>query len=77
MLMLRVLLRTKKLKEEKNASTLKNILKIATPEKIIFDRYPELNPNEPYIFVSTHGFSNDIIACLATSVGCNTYESAP
>lgn len=48
------------------AKILKPILKFATPEKIIVDRYPKLNPHEPYIFVSTHGFSNDIIACLAT-----------
>ena len=51
----------------KNLShVLKKVLKIATPEKIIIDRYPELNTDEPYIFVSTHGFSNDIIACLAS-----------
>lgn len=50
----------------KIAPALKKVLKIATPEKIIIDKYPELNPNEPYIFVSTHGFSNDIIACLAS-----------
>lgn len=54
------------------AKVLKKILKIATPEKIIIDRYPDLNPNEPYIFVPTHGFSNDIIACLA-SIDRSTY----
>lgn len=53
-------------RRRKIAKVLKKVLKIATPEKIIVDRYPELNPDEPYIFVSTHGFSNDIIACLAT-----------
>lgn len=53
-------------RRRKIASLLKSILKIATPEKIIIDKYPELEPNEPYIFVSTHGFSNDIIACLAS-----------
>lgn len=45
---------------------LKQLLRIATPEKIIVDNYPILNKNEPYIFASTHGFSNDIIACLAS-----------
>ena len=53
-------------RRRKIASLLKSILKIATPEKIIIDKYPELEPNEPYIFVSTHGFSNDIIAGLAS-----------
>lgn len=53
-------------RRRKIAKVLKKILKIATPEKIIIDRYPELNPDESYIFVSTHGFSNDIIACLAS-----------
>lgn len=53
-------------RRRKISKILKKVLKIATPEKIIIDRYPELNPNEPYIFVSTHGFSNDIIACLAS-----------
>ena len=51
---------------QKIAKPLKKILKVATPEKIIIDNYPKLSKNEPYIFVSTHGFSNDIIACLAT-----------
>lgn len=51
---------------KKISKPLKKILKIATPEKIVVDNYPKLNPNEPYIFVSTHGFSNDIIACLAS-----------
>jgi len=50
----------------KYAKLLKFFLKIATPEKIIVDNYPQLNKNEPYIFASTHGFSSDIIACLAT-----------
>lgn len=53
-------------RRRKIAKVLKKVLKIATPEKIIIDRYPELNPDESYIFVSTHGFSNDIIACLAS-----------
>ncbi len=53
-------------RRRKIAKPLKKILKIATPEKIIIDKYPELNKDEPYIFVSTHGFSNDIIACLAS-----------
>lgn len=48
------------------AKLLKKILVIATPEKIIVENYPELEPDTPYIFASTHGFSNDIIACLAT-----------
>lgn len=48
------------------AKILKKILVMATPEKIIVESYPELASNTPYIFASTHGFSNDIIACLAT-----------
>lgn len=51
---------------QKIAKPLKKVLKVATPEKIVVDRYPKLEENQPYIFVSTHGFSNDIIACLAT-----------
>lgn len=53
-------------RRKKIAKILKKVLKIAISEKIIIDRYPELEPDEPYIFVSTHGFSNDIIACLAS-----------
>lgn len=53
-------------RRRKISNVLKKILKIATPEEIIVDRYPKLNNDEPYIFVSTHGFSNDIIACLAS-----------
>ena len=53
-------------RRKKYAKILKKVLKVATPEKIIVDSYPNLNPDEPYIFASTHGFSNDIIACLAT-----------
>lgn len=53
-------------RRRKTAKFLKKILKIATSEKIVVDRYPELASNQPYIFVSTHGFSNDTIACLAT-----------
>lgn len=53
-------------RRRKISKALKSVLKIATPEKIIIDRYPDLNPDESYIFASTHGFSNDIIACLAS-----------
>ena len=53
-------------RRKKIAKLLKKILVMATPEKIIVERYPKLEPNTPYIFASTHGFSNDIIACLAT-----------
>lgn len=59
-------------RRKKIAPILKKILKIATPEQIVIDNYPKLNPDEPYIFVSTHGFSNDIIACLA-SIDRSTY----
>lgn len=48
------------------AKPLKILLKIATPEKIHVIKYPQLKKNEPYIFVSNHGFSNDIISALAT-----------
>lgn len=48
------------------AKALKKLLVIATPEKIVVDNYPNLEKDMPYIFASTHGFSNDIIACLAT-----------
>lgn len=50
----------------KISGALKIVLKLATPEKIIIDRYPKLESDVPYIFVSTHGFCNDIIACLAS-----------
>lgn len=53
-------------RRRKFAKILKQMLKLATPEKIIIDRYPELDEDTPYIFVSTHGFSDDIIACLAS-----------
>lgn len=45
---------------------LKILLKIATPEKIIVEKQPNLEKDKPYIFVATHGFTNDIIACLAS-----------
>ena len=48
------------------AKPLKILLKIATPEKIHVIKYPQLKKNEPYIFVSNHGFINDIISALAT-----------
>jgi hypothetical protein len=48
------------------AKPLKKVLNIATVEDIIIDRYPHLNSKESYIFASTHGFSDDIISCLAT-----------
>lgn len=48
------------------AKPLKVLLKIATPEKIHVIKYPQLKKNTPYIFVSNHGFSNDIISALAT-----------
>ena len=53
-------------RRRKISKLLKKLLIIATPEKIIVENYPKLEPNIPYIFASTHGFSNDIIACLAT-----------
>ena len=53
-------------RRRKIAKLLKKALIMATPEKIIVEKYPKLQPNTPYIFASTHGFSNDIIACLAT-----------
>lgn len=53
-------------RRKKIAKLLKKVLIMATQEKIIVENYPELEPDTPYIFASTHGFSNDIIACLAT-----------
>lgn len=53
-------------RRKKIAKLLKKALILATPEKIIVENYPNLEPDTPYIFASTHGFSNDIIACLAT-----------
>lgn len=50
----------------KTAKYLKKVLKAATPEEIIVDNYPKLEKDVPYIFAATHGFSNDIIACLAS-----------
>lgn len=48
------------------AKPLKSILKIVTKEKIHLISYPQLDIDTPYIFVSNHSFSNDIIAALAT-----------
>lgn len=48
------------------AGILKKILIVATKEKIIVENYPKLELGTSYIFAATHGFSNDIIACLAT-----------
>ena len=53
-------------RRQKIASLLKKLLIIATKEKIVVENYPELEKKESYIFVATHGFSNDIIASLAT-----------
>lgn len=44
---------------------LRCVLKLAAGKKIIVDRYPDLEDRE-YIFCSTHYFSEDIIAALAT-----------
>ena len=53
-------------RRQKIAGALKKLLIIATKEKIVVENYPELEKNEPYIFVATHGFTNDAIASLAT-----------
>ena len=45
---------------------LRRLLKWKTSEHIVIDHYPKLQRNTPYIFASTHGFTNDIIACLST-----------
>ena len=45
---------------------LRGILKIAAGKKIVVDKYPDLEKDEQYIFCSTHYFSEDIIAALAT-----------
>ena len=45
---------------------LRPILRTATKGRIHIDRYPTLAKGRPYIFVAAHGFSEDIIATLAT-----------
>lgn len=45
---------------------LRSVLKLAAGKKIIVDSYPDLEDKEQYIFCSTHYFSEDIIAALAT-----------
>ena len=45
---------------------LRPILRIATKGRIHIDRHPTLNKERPYIFAAVHGFSEDIIATLAT-----------
>ena len=40
-------------------------LKLATKKAMILENYPSLEPNEPYIFASTHSFSEDINVALA------------
>ena len=45
---------------------LKKILVLAIKEELIIDNYPNLEPNKPYIFVSTHNFVEDTISNLVT-----------
>lgn len=42
----------------------RRLLKFGTPVKIHVDNYPKLEKKKPYIFVSTHSFSEDIISAL-------------
>lgn len=42
----------------------RKIVKFATKNKIILERYPALEKDVPYIFVSTHTFTEDIIATV-------------
>lgn len=42
----------------------RRLLKFGTNQKIHLDRYPKLQRGKPYIFVSTHSFSEDIISAL-------------
>lgn len=42
----------------------RRLLKYGTSVKIHVDRYPKLEKKKPYIFVSTHSFSEDIISAL-------------
>ena len=51
---------------------LRPILRMATNGRIHIDRYPKLEKNKPYIFVSAHQFCEDIIANLA-SIRQNVY----
>jgi len=45
---------------------LRKVLKIATKGELIVDRYPNLEEDEAYIFVSLHNFVEDTISNLAT-----------
>lgn len=45
---------------------LRKVLKIATKGELIIVNYPKLNDDDPYIFVSLHGFVEDTIANLST-----------
>lgn len=47
-------------------SPFRQILKMAVKRKIFVESYPELKPNTPYIFASTHSFDEDIIVALST-----------
>ncbi len=48
------------------------VLKMAAKNKLVIDSYPNLNPDEPYIFATTHYFDEDIISSLA-SIDRNAY----
>ncbi|MBQ8518836.1 MAG: 1-acyl-sn-glycerol-3-phosphate acyltransferase, partial [Agathobacter sp.] len=47
-------------------NTMRKILHLCTSRKIIVERYPKLDKNKQYIFVSTHSFDEDVISALAT-----------
>lgn len=51
---------------------LRKLLILATKEKIVIEKYPGLEKKKPYIFVASHGFTNDSIASLA-SIDRNCY----
>ena len=46
---------------------LRPILRIASGRNIHVDSYPKLEKNQPYIFVSTHGFVDDVITNYAVT----------
>lgn len=48
------------------------ILKLATKRKIIIEKYPSLEKEQPYVFVANHSFDEDAISVLA-SIDRNAY----
>lgn len=54
---------------------LKSALGLFAKREIIVESYPKLEPGRPYIFVSTHSFDEDVVACLST-IDRNAYMLA-